>query len=77
MEQSNQILEMLPFLAPYAEYITALILVLFGLQKVAEIIVNKTDTPVDNTVYGQFYKVLEKVAGIWGVKAKQLPGEKL
>jgi hypothetical protein len=59
------------------EWGPVVIALLFSLQKAAEIVVNLTDTPVDDTVVGKFYTVLEKIAGIWGLKAKQLPGEKL
>ena len=49
--------------------------ILFGIMAVAQIIVNFTDTPKDNEILGKLYKWVERAAGIWGVKAKQLPGE--
>lgn len=54
-----------------------IITLLFALQKAAEVVVNTTDTPADNKYVGKFYSILEKVAGIWGYKAKQLPGERM
>lgn len=77
MEGTNlqTILEALPFLEPLLPWVTAVLALLFGLQKLAELIVNLTDTPRDDKIVGKIYSVLEKIAGIWGVKAKQYPGE--
>lgn len=50
---------------------------LFGIMAVAQIIVNATKTPKDDEIYGKVYKWIERAAGIWGYKAKMLPGEPL
>lgn len=50
---------------------------LFGLMFVAQIIVNLTPTPKDDEFVGKAYKWLERIAGIWGYRAKMLPGETL
>ncbi len=49
----------------------------FGVMIVAQFIVNLTATPKDDEFVGKAYKWLERVAGIWGYKAKMLPGESL
>jgi hypothetical protein len=61
----------------FGTYGVIILAILFSLQKTAEIIVNFTSTPMDDKYIGKFYSLLEKVAGIWGYKAKELPGEKL
>tara|TARA_R100001143_G_C3295577_1_gene103219 strand:+ start:451 stop:666 length:216 start_codon:yes stop_codon:yes gene_type:complete len=61
----------------FGTYGVLILAVLFSLQKTAEIIVNFTNTPTDDKYVGKFYSILEKLAGIWGYKAKQLPGENL
>lgn len=48
---------------------------LYGLHGIAVLIVNTTDTPADDAIVGKAYVWLERLAGIWGYKAKQLPGE--
>ena len=35
-----------------------------ALHALALVIVNTTDTPKDNELYGKFYKVIEVIAGI-------------
>ena len=49
----------------------------FGVMFVAQLIVNLTPTPKDDEIVGKAYKIVEKLAGIWGYKAKMLPGESL
>lgn len=49
----------------------------FGIMAVAQLIVNLTPTPKDDEFVGKAYKWLERAAGIWGYKAKLLPGESL
>lgn len=51
--------------------------VLISLHALAVVIVNLTDTPADDEFVGKAYKVIEILAGIFGDKAKQLPGEEL
>lgn len=46
-----------------------------ALMVAAQAIVNLTPTPKDDEVFGKVYKVVEKIAGIWSHKAKQLPGD--
>lgn len=50
---------------------------LFGIMSVAQLIVNTTATPKDDELLGKVYKWVERAAGIWGYKAKMLPGETL
>lgn len=50
---------------------------LFGIMAVAQLIVNTTATPRDNEILGKVYTWVERAAGIWGYKAKMLPGESL
>lgn len=49
----------------------------FAVMFLAQLIVNLTPTPADDAFVGKAYGWLEKVAGIWGYKAKMLPGEHL
>lgn len=49
----------------------AIITAILALKVFANIIVNLTDTPVDNLWLGRFYRCIEVVAGIWTAKAKQ------
>lgn len=42
-----------------------------ALHLLALAIVNITETPKDNEVYGKFYKVIERLAGIFTKTAKQ------
>lgn len=49
----------------------------FAVMFLAQLIVNLTPTPKDDEFVGKAYRWLEKVAGIWGYKAKLLPGESL
>lgn len=47
--------------------------ILFAAMAAAKVVVNTTNTPIDNKVYSKVYRGLEMVAGIWSAKAKQ-PG---
>lgn len=49
----------------------------FAVMTAAQLIVNLTPTPKDDEFVGKAYKWLERAAGIWGYKAKLLPGETL
>lgn len=49
----------------------------FSVMGVAQLIVNLTPTPKDDEFVGKVYKWVERAAGIWGYKAKLLPGESL
>jgi len=42
-----------------------------ALHLLALAIINVTPTPKDNEVYGKFYKVIERLAGIFTKTAKQ------
>lgn len=44
---------------------------ILALKVFALIIVNATDTPIDNLWVGRFYRFIEVIAGIWTAKAKQ------
>ncbi len=48
---------------------------LYGFHAIAVLIVNQTNTPKDDEIVGKAYIWIERLAGIWGYKAKQLPGE--
>jgi len=50
--------------------------VILAAKVAAEAIVNLTPTPKDDKVVGKFYKVIEAIAGIFSVKAKEFPGSK-
>ena len=54
------------------EMILYALLLVHGL---AAVVVNATDTPADDHIVGKAYRVLEIVAGVFGYKVKQLPGE--
>lgn len=47
----------------------------FAVMFAAQVVVNLTPTPKDNDIVGKLYKWLERIAGIWGYRAKMLPGE--
>lgn len=57
--------------------LTTLFSALFAVMIIAQLIVNLTPTPKDDILVGKVYKIIEKLAGIWGYKAKLLPGEHL
>jgi len=59
-------------LIEYAEI--ALGLLLAG-HTLALAVVNLTETPADDKIVGKVYKVVEKLAGLFGDRAKQFPGE--
>ena len=44
-----------------------------SLHGFAILVVNLTDTPKDDLVVAKVYSVIEKLAGIFGEKAKQSP----
>lgn len=46
-----------------------------SIHGLALVVVNATPTPLDNNVYGKFYRVVEFLAGILSVKVKEYPGE--
>jgi len=50
--------------------------VILAAKVAAEVIVNLTPTPKDDQFVGKFYKVIEGIAGIFSVKAKEFPGSK-
>lgn len=58
-----------------AENWEAVIGILVAVHAAALGIVNLTPTPADDEVVGKAYKVIEFLAGIFGQKAKLLPGE--
>lgn len=55
---------------------TEILAVILSTQVVAQFIVNLTPTPADDAIVGKVYAIIEKIAGIWGVTAKELPGER-
>ena len=51
---------------------------LFAVDKVAALIVALTPTPADDKWHAKIYQwVIEPLAGIWGRRAKELPGERV
>jgi hypothetical protein len=56
-------------------HIDTVFAILFGLHAIALVIVNATDTPADDAALGKVYRVLEMVAGLFSLRAKQFPGE--
>lgn len=46
-----------------------------AIHMLAILIVNITDTPDDDGIPGKIYKVVEILGGVFGDRAKQLPGE--
>lgn len=56
--------------------IDAILAVLAGLHALAIAITNLTPTPRDDKLVGEIYKVIEVMAGIFGRRAKEWPGEK-
>jgi len=48
-------------------------LVLGIIHALALAYVNMTPTPDDNTAYGKIYKVIEMLAGVFGVTIKEFP----
>lgn len=55
---------------------TEILAVILSTQVLAQFIVNLTPTPKDDEIVGKVYGLIEKVAGIWGGTAKELPGER-
>lgn len=48
----------------------------FAVHAAAVAVVNLTPTPRDDEWVGKAYAVVEKLAGIFGYTAKELPGER-
>lgn len=60
------------------EHWAELLAVLFAVDKVAALIVALTPTPADDRWHAKIYQwVIEPLAGIWGRRAKELPGERV
>lgn len=59
------------FVPNHLTEILAILLAIFGPSGIATLIVNLTDTPVDDGVVKVIYRGLEILSGIWTSKAKQ------
>ena len=53
----------------------AIFTAVLGVHALAVVVVNATDTPADDKWLGRIYKAVEYAAGVFGLKAKQYPGE--